>query len=634
MDERIIRSETAAMVNRLVQLQQADGSWRLCFETGTMTDAYLIILLRALRREDAEPLIRKLTERIAGAQEENGAWKLYYDEPEGNLDATAEAYYALLYSGYVSSESPRLKRARQFIVSRGGLSKVRAMLTQAMLAATGQSPWPDMLKVPVELLLAPPWFLFSIYDLSGHARVHLVPVMIMAGTGFGLRHEQSPDLSDLYVGGKQPFESHASWLPVLHKLLEAVPPLHFPIHQASLAAAERFMLDRIEPDGTLLTYSTATMLMIFSLICLGYDAKTSPVINKAIGGLFSLLCQDERKAHLQVSTSTVWDTAMLSCALQQAGVSAAHPVVRKAAEYLLPRQQTRYGDWALRAPHTPPGGWGFSDISTLYPDLDDTTAALRATRAYSGQGGDSLLQPKAEQAWHKGTRWVRSMQNDNGGWPSFEREPHPQLLQLFQFDSAEDIAVDASTTDLSGRTLQFWGDEAGLTHSEPFIRKAADWLLSQQRPDGSWFGRWGICYIHGSSAVATGLLAVGLPADHAAIRRAAGWVESVQNEDGGWGESCRSDKVKRYVPLGGSTPSQTAWALDLLIAVHDRPTPSIDRGVTRLIELLHRRDWRFSYPTGGGLPGSVYVNYHSNNYIWPLLTFSRYLRRYGGVAPE
>ena len=28
--------------------------------------------------------------------------------------------------------------------------------------------------------------------------------------------------------------------------------------------------------------------------------------------------------------------------------------------------------------HSSPGGWGFSDVNTTIPDIDDTTAALRA----------------------------------------------------------------------------------------------------------------------------------------------------------------------------------------------------------------------------------------------------------------
>jgi sporulenol synthase len=86
----------------------------------------------------------------------------------------------------------------------------------------------------------------------------------------------------------------------------------------------------------------------------------------------------------------------------------------------------------------------------------------------------------------------------------------------------------------------------------------------------------------------------------------------------------------KYVSLGASTPSQTAWALDALISVHPKPLPEIDRGIARLIPLLHTDSWTTDYPTGAGLPGTFYIHYHSYKYIWPLLTLSHYRRRYGG----
>ena len=56
------------------------------FETGISTDCYMIILLRTLDIHD-ENLIKRLTERIVSKQEDNGAWKLYHDEEDGNVSS-------------------------------------------------------------------------------------------------------------------------------------------------------------------------------------------------------------------------------------------------------------------------------------------------------------------------------------------------------------------------------------------------------------------------------------------------------------------------------------------------------------------------------------------------------------------
>ena len=99
---QMMKSRISAGINQLIEKLKKDqspsGSWDYPFETGISTDCYMIILLRTLEIHD-ENLIIQLTERIISKQEKNGAWKLYYDEGDGNITATIEAYYALLYSG-------------------------------------------------------------------------------------------------------------------------------------------------------------------------------------------------------------------------------------------------------------------------------------------------------------------------------------------------------------------------------------------------------------------------------------------------------------------------------------------------------------------------------------------------------
>ncbi|MBR8645694.1 hypothetical protein KEH51_21875 [[Brevibacterium] frigoritolerans] len=52
--------------------------------------------------------------------------------------------------------------------------------------------------------------------------------------------------------------------------------------------------------------------------------------------------------------------------------------VKAANQYLLSRQHYMYGDWLIHNPDAIPQGWGFSDLNTMNPDVDDTTASLRA----------------------------------------------------------------------------------------------------------------------------------------------------------------------------------------------------------------------------------------------------------------
>jgi sporulenol synthase len=617
----------------LSRMQSDDGSWRFCYENAVLTDAYMIIALRTLEIAD-EPLIRQLRDRLLATQYADGAWRAYPDEREGNLSATVECYYALLYSGYSRAADPPLVKARAFILAKGGIQQIGGLLTKVMLASTGQYPWPRSLKIPLEFLLLPSQFPLSIFDFSGYARVHMIPALLLADRRFSLRTKTSPDLSELAgdrsreppswfdpgLGRDHPRELQ-SLLEQIGKGIERLAGLPSQLHEEAVRRAERYMLERIESDGTLYSYATSTFLMILALLAIGYD-KRHAVIRNAVQGLRAMVCRGAQPIFLQNAPSTVWDTALLSSALQEAGADANSPMIRRANAYLLAKQHRKPGDWLVHNPSAVPGGWGFSNTNTINPDVDDTTAALRAIKRQAG------ADPAYREAWNRGLHWLLSMQNDDGGWPAFEKNTDRQILVLLPLREAKSSAIDPSTSDLTGRTLEFLGNYAGLGMGHAFIRRGADWLIGHQEKDGSWYGRWGVCYIYGTWAALTGLAAAGIRADHPAVRAGAQWLTDIQQADGGWGESCDSDRQMRYIPLEESTPSQTAWALDALIAVHEAPTPTIDRGIRRLIGLLQEESRFAAYPTGAGLPGIFYSHYYSYRYIWPLFALAHYKSKY------
>ncbi len=337
------------LISRLQKEQETDGSWRFCFETGTMTDAYTIILLRSLGIAENE-LIRRLAERIARRQGVDGGWKLFPDETPGNLSATVEAYFALLYSGYRRKTDESMLAAKRFILSRGGLSNV-SLVTRIMLSLAGQLPWMKHF-LPLEIMLLPPVSPVDFFDFSSYARVHIAPILVVHQQKFAVKPKNAPDLSDL-AGKSSAAEKHVPAWQILYDLIRRgaghVPLLPEALSTLGLRTAERFMLERVEPDGTLYSYFSATFLMIFALLALGYPLH-HPAIYRAIGGIKGLACQAAGLPHIQEATSTVWDTALLSYALQTAGVPPSAPMIAKANAYLLSRQQRRYSDWAVRNP--------------------------------------------------------------------------------------------------------------------------------------------------------------------------------------------------------------------------------------------------------------------------------------------
>ncbi|MEY9869895.1 squalene cyclase [Peribacillus sp. B2I2] len=122
--------------------------------------------------------------------------------------------------------------------------------------------------------------------------------------------------------------------------------------------------------------------------------------------------------------------------------------------------------------------------------------------------------------------------------------------------------------------------------------------------------------------------AAGQSTEHPSIQKALTWLKKIQNKDGGWGESCYSDIKQRYIPLGASTLTHTAWAVDALISATEKPTAEIEKGIAFLIRAGQQESWTNDYPAGQGMADFLYIHYHSYRYIYPLLALSHYNKKF------
>jgi sporulenol synthase len=621
-----IKETAAKMTEVLLKKQNPDGTWSFCFENSPMTDAYMIILIRSLYvKEDV--LISRLVKRLFNMQTKEGTWRLFKDEAEGNLSATIDAYFALRYSGLIDEKDPRLVKAERFIKDKGGLEKAHT-LTKLMLAVHGQYEWRHLMPVPIEVLLIPRTFPVSFWDFSSYARAHIVPFLLVRDSRYHLQSARTPNIRHLFLQERPSSgrDDDCDRIFLLEKIKEGIKGLAgLPelLRSQARQFAQDYMIKRIERDGTYLSYFSTTFFMIYALKSIGYRSD-STIIKNALDGMKRMICLTGNGPHVQNSPSVVWDTALISHALQESGLSFEDEAIRKSVDYLVKHQQYKFGDWAIGLPDVSPGGWGFSESNSIHPDVDDTTAALRAITYSAGE------KQEIRRAWERGVEWVLGLQNHDGGWPAFEKNKTKGILSSFPLDGAEAAAIDPSAADLTGRTLEFLGNRAGLTKDHPNMKRGLRWLKLTQGKDGSWAGRWGIHFIYGTWAAVTGMRAAGVPNPDKSIRRAEKWLEGNQRSDGGWGESCYSDQKGAYVPLSFSTVSQTSWALDALISISDQPTPAIKKGMGSLLKLLNGEGSpeAYTYPTGAALKGAFYVNYHSYQWIWPLLTLNHFLNKY------
>ncbi|MEU2296514.1 squalene--hopene cyclase [Streptomyces antibioticus] len=615
---RAVQRATAHLLAR----QDAEGWWKGDLETNVTMDAEDLLLRQFLGIRD-EATTQATALFVRGRQREDGTWATFHGGPP-DLSATVEAYVALRLAGD-APDAPHMALAAAWIRDRGGIAAAR-VFTRIWLALFGWWKWEDLPELPPELLYFPKWFPLSIYNFGCWARQTIVPLTVVSAkrpvrpAPFPLDElHTDPDLPN----PPRPLAPLHTWDGLFQRLDKVVRGYRTVavrrLRGAALNSAARWIVERQENDGAWGGIQPPAVYSIIALHLLGYDLA-HPVMRAGLESLDRYaVWREDGSRMIEACQSPVWDTCLATIALADAGVPADHPQLVKAADWMLGEQIVRPGDWSVRRPQLPPGGWAFEFHNDNYPDIDDTAEVVLALRRVEHHDPQRM-----ERAIARGVRWNLGMQSRNGGWGAFDVDNTSRFPNRLPFCDFGEV-IDPPSADVTAHVVEMLAVE-GLSH-DPRTRRGIAWLLAEQEPDGSWFGRWGVNYVYGTGSVVPALTAAGLPTRHPAIRRAVGWLERVQNDDGGWGEDLRSyQDPARWSARGASTASQTAWALMALLAAGERDSKAVERGVAWLVE-TQREDgsWDEPYFTGTGFPWDFSINYHLYRQVFPLTALGRYV---------
>lgn len=610
MDDAIVR---ALRWSR--RRQAPDGHWVGRLESNCCMEAQWILALHFIEQSD-HPIRDELVRAVLREQRADGSWEVFRDAPAGDINTTVECYAALRVAGF-GPDDPRLARARAWISDRGGLRQVR-VFTRYWLALIGVWPWEKTPNLPPEIIYAPKWFVFSIYNFASWARATLMPLAILSARRPSRPLPNGDRLEELFPEGRDRFDwalpnatKPWSWERLFLWVDRALHALQsaklIPVRGAALRRVTEWIVRHQDADGVWGGIQPPWVYSVLALHVMGWDRR-HPVVAAALGALEDprWRVRVEDASYMSASVSPVWDTLLTLLAMQDAGIDvASDPDGRRALEWILDRQVTAQGDWSVKVPNVEPGGWAFEYENLAYPDLDDTAVALIVLARVRGRAGD--LEPRVEAAIDRAVRWVVAMQCRDGGWAAFDKDNDRQFLTKIPFCDFGEVldppSVDVTAHVVEALALLGYGT-ASDRPADRAVRRATRWMEAQQEPDGAWFGRWGVNFVYGTGAALPALRAAGADMGEPVGQRAADWLVAHQNPDGGWGESCSSYMDPSAKGRGESTASQTAWALIGLSAVgRDGDDDAVARGVAWLLDRQRDGTWDEPQYTGTGFPG-------------------------------
>ena len=662
----------------LLARQHPAGYWIGELEGDTILESEYILLLAYLGRGTSE-CARKAANYILKKQLPSGGWAIY---PGGPLEisASVKSYLALKITGH-SPDEPLMQRARDAILAAGGAEAVNSF-TRYYLALLGIISYDQCPAVPPEIILLPTSVPFNIYEMSAWSRTIIVPLSLL--WAFRPQHQLPAEHNIRELFRKSPEELPPSMGPSanvdalrgqtwinwdkffrrLDRGIKLFDRLRInPLRKLAVRRAVAWIQERVVDSDGLGAIFPPIVWTVIALKCLGHD-DDSPDVLRALNELEKLCIHENDTLRLEPCKSPVWDTAIATIALRDAGVPADDPALRRSVDWLLAREVRGAGDWTVRQPRTEPSGWAFEFNNRFYPDVDDTSMVVMAlarclpdkdrSRWHAeflvGESrGPAMPQPEfaavLSQHGHQGrsavaevevmrpaiaaigraSKWILAMQNRDGGWGAFDCNNDREILTRVPF-ADHNAMIDPSTADLTSRVLEMYA-AIGMTQTHPLAVRALQFLWREQEADHCWFGRWGGNYLYGTWQVLVGLAAIGIPNSDPRVQRAVEWLKAAQQPCGGWGETPRSYDDPSLRGQGNPTASQTAWALMGLLAAGEADSQAVDAGVQYLLDTqCEDGSWTEDDFTGTGFPRVFYLRYHLYRIYFPLMALARVAR--------
>nr|POE87318.1 lanosterol synthase [Quercus suber] len=631
---------------------------------------------------EKEEIIRYLfnMQNLGSKNGGDGGWGLHI-EADSSVFGTAMNYTTLRLLG-VSAEDPRMRKARTCLHDLGGAVN-SPHWAKFWLSVLGVMEWEIVNPVPPELWLLPDWVPISPWRWWIHMRQVFLPMSYLWSKRWVYpKAEQDPLVLALrqelftaphddiawprYRNAISPTDNFHPKTWVLNFINWFLVVIFIPflridwlVERGERRAWDLVQTENANTDFACLAPVNAPMNLLVCFIEEGPKAKSVRAIRAHLQD-FLFLAKD---GMMMNGTNGVqnWDTAFAIRACTEGGFVLDpdnRQMLQKALAFLEDQQILEHplGYETSPAYSDPPtaktsseagyrhprrGAWGFSNRVQGYAVSDCTSEALKAALQLQTlvDPGNPSTKPFAALIPDQRLKWAADIlltyQNQNGACSSYETPRGGVYMEylnaaevfgriMIEYDYPECTTACVTTLALFQKAFP----DYRTADIQRFISRAVDWIRSDQRADGSWYGSWGICFTYAGMFALESLATQGETyANSERVRRACQFFLDKQNEDGGWGESYRSCETGVWCPHpDGSQVVNTAWAvIGMLEAQFPTPGP-----IEKAVRLLMRRQ----QPNGEWLQEGI-EGVFNKSWRWACMRSDLAMRRSGSTGtPE